>query len=148
MWIEQELYDKITQVMPIPATSIVVFWGDRILFCKKRIPPLAGYWQLPGGRINLGETPMQAASRELKEETGIDTDGFIELKTATFFHKEREDISINFMVVVISPEVKLNYEHSEYIWAPLDNLPYPIDGVTLEVVKDAVVRRCKNGLER
>jgi 8-oxo-dGTP pyrophosphatase MutT (NUDIX family) len=35
----------------------------------------AGYSQVPGGKIDPGETPRQAATRELMEETGLDVEG-------------------------------------------------------------------------
>lgn len=41
--------------------------GDRVLFVKD----LKDVWELPGGRINPGETPVQALARELKEELGF-----------------------------------------------------------------------------
>ena len=47
--------------------------GEQILFIKEYRPPI-GKWiyQLPAGLIDPGETPAQAAARELKEETGAD----------------------------------------------------------------------------
>jgi len=57
---------------PIPATCLVVVdTKDRVLLVKRSVAPKKGFWCLPGGFMELGETPEQAALRELKEETGI-----------------------------------------------------------------------------
>ncbi len=48
----------------------IVFLNDSILLLKKR----KGMWVLPKGRVEQGETTIQAAVREVKEETGIDVD--------------------------------------------------------------------------
>lgn len=46
--------------------------NTRILITRRRDDQvLAGYWELPGGKIEPSETPAQAAIRELKEEVGI-----------------------------------------------------------------------------
>jgi len=57
---------------PVPATCLVVVdEKNRLLLVKRSIEPKKGYWCLPGGFMELGETPEQAALRELKEETNL-----------------------------------------------------------------------------
>ncbi|VEN75064.1 NUDIX hydrolase [Candidatus Desulfarcum epimagneticum] len=57
---------------PIPATCVVaVDKSGRILLVKRSEPPKVGFWCLPGGFMELGETPEGAALREFEEETGL-----------------------------------------------------------------------------
>jgi ADP-ribose pyrophosphatase YjhB (NUDIX family) len=53
-------------------------WEDRILLCRRAIEPRYGYWTLPAGFMENGETPGQGAIRETLEEAGAR----IELKAA------------------------------------------------------------------
>lgn len=53
----------------------VTFAGQPYALLVRRLyPPYAGCWALPGGHIDPGETPTQAAVRELAEETGVHLD--------------------------------------------------------------------------
>ncbi|KAB2907345.1 MAG: NUDIX hydrolase [Dechloromonas sp.] len=50
----------------------VAEWQGSILMCRRAIEPRNGYWTLPGGFMENGETTAQAACRETLEEAGAD----------------------------------------------------------------------------
>jgi 8-oxo-dGTP diphosphatase len=54
--------------------AVVEFQDRRILLVKRRTVPFKGYWALPGGRVEAGETVEQTVVREVKEETGVDVE--------------------------------------------------------------------------
>ena len=59
----------------IDGASVIIRDGDRILLVKRAREPFKGYWSLPGGRVEAGETAKEAAAREAKEETGLMVSG-------------------------------------------------------------------------
>jgi len=60
-----------TQVYPRAGVSAAVFRGGEVLLVQRGKGAYAGSWSLPGGAIELGETAIEAARRELSEETGL-----------------------------------------------------------------------------
>lgn len=64
---ERPIYEN-----PIPATCMVVVdTFDQVLLVKRSVEPQKGMWCLPGGFIELYESPEAGALRELDEETGL-----------------------------------------------------------------------------
>ncbi len=56
----------------VAAHVLVIDPEERVLLVHgSGIGPAAGYWVLPGGGVEPGETPLQVAIREVREETGL-----------------------------------------------------------------------------
>jgi ADP-ribose pyrophosphatase len=65
---------------PGSAVMIAVDEKDRILLVKQfRLPAEKDLWELPAGRIDKGENALQAAKRELREETGYEAKKWVKL---------------------------------------------------------------------
>jgi len=64
---------------PKVVVGSVVAAGDRILMCRRAIEPRKGYWTLPAGYLELGETLEEGAAREALEEAeaSIAIDGIL-----------------------------------------------------------------------
>lgn len=50
----------------------VLVAGDRVLLAQRGKSPDRGLWGFPGGHVEPGETALEAARRELREETGLE----------------------------------------------------------------------------
>lgn len=120
--------------MPRPALTadtVVLAGPDEDLFVlliKRGNPPFAGAWALPGGFIDPGETPEEAARRELAEETGLDWTGSLDI--VDIYGEPGRDprgwtISAAYLAVapVEPPAVLGGDDAAEAGWFPLAELP-------------------------
>jgi len=57
---------------PRMVVGCIVEHGGRVLMCKRAIEPRRGYWTVPAGYLELGESAAQGAVRETHEEAGAD----------------------------------------------------------------------------
>lgn len=55
---------------PINVVGTLPVWGDQVLLCRRNIEPRKGFWTLPAGFLELGESTAQGACRETDEEAG------------------------------------------------------------------------------
>lgn len=62
---------NIIEKRPLVGAIAVVCHLDRVILVQRGKAPSVGMWGFPGGHVELGETALQAAARELLEETGV-----------------------------------------------------------------------------
>lgn len=61
-------------VTPLLTVDIIILAERKLVLIQRLNPPYQGYWALPGGFVDIGETVENAAIREAKEETGLDVE--------------------------------------------------------------------------
>lgn len=116
----------------------------------KRAPGViyAGSWRMVGGKIEAGEKAYETAIRELREETGLVPDRLWSVPYINSFYeasKDRVNIIPVFAARVLSADVCLSREHSEYKWCLYDEarelLPWPAQTEGLRIVHEYIVKQ-------
>ena len=108
---------------PKPAVGIYILDGNKVLLAKRAIDPLKGYWDSVGGFIEEGEDPGEAASRETKEETGLDIESCEILGAGKDKYGEEDTVVIGFVAKIKSGVPKPSDDVSKLKWFSLNDLP-------------------------
>lgn len=99
--------------------------GKYLFLLRNPHKPQGGTWAIPGGKVDAGETPKQAAIREFYEETGVNLTPSAVTFSGDMYVKTDEGKDVLFHVFKADTDevsqVKLSTsEHSAYKWMSLD----------------------------
>jgi 8-oxo-dGTP diphosphatase len=110
--------------------GVLVVRDGLFLFLKRAGAHEGGTWCTPGGHIDYGETPVETAIRETKEETGITLAGgkIVGITNDVFEGTPNHYVTLWVLPDAVGDEgVTLKEdESSEYGWFPIDALPSPL----------------------
>jgi 8-oxo-dGTP diphosphatase len=119
----------------VPAAYVVVRRGDEVLLLlRANTGYMDGYWAVPAGHVEQGESAIAAAVRELKEEVGLHVDP-ADLVPVTAMHRTGgngdpidERVDFFFMASKWSGEPRLMEPEKAagLEWYSLDKLPEPL----------------------
>jgi 8-oxo-dGTP diphosphatase len=110
---------------PQLAVSAAIFRGDKILLVRRARSPAKGFYSLPGGRVEFGETLHAALHREVAEETAlkIDIAGLAAWREVMpTAEGSGHFVILSFAARWIAGEPHLNEELDDYLWLAPDAL--------------------------
>ncbi|MGQ0429236.1 MAG: NUDIX hydrolase [Gammaproteobacteria bacterium] len=97
--------------------------GGRILLCRRAIEPRRGYWTVPAGFMENGETLQQAAARECWEEALARVE--IGRPCAIVHVLHAEQVHVMFRAALAGPDFGIGAESLEVKLAAEDEIPWP-----------------------
>ena len=106
-------------LLPISVKGVLIRRGRVLVLRNGR-----GEWELPGGRLDDGESPEETLIREMREETGLAVE-VVSLADAWVF-----EVTPGKKVLILEyacrlkgeRRVTISHEHSEHAWLPLAKL--------------------------
>ena len=136
---------------PFLGIGALIFDGDSILLAERGHEPLKGWWSLPGGILETGETLLNGIKREVREETGLEVEPeaifeiFERIMPDAEGRTEYHYVLIDYTCRVIGGALEAGSDVSHAVWVREEDLvAYQITEGTLAVVQRAFRARTKD----
>lgn len=104
-------------------TAALLVRGNTVLICRRRWDKQhPGKWELPGGKVEPGETLAQCVRRELWEELGIDAEPGRELGHVQYHYPDGPECDIAFIQIARFAGTPTNHCFADMRWVQLGEL--------------------------
>ena len=113
---------------PIVGIGAVIINEGKIALIKRGNEPSKGKWTIPGGLVELGESPEQAVIRETKEETGLDVENPSLIDVVSNVDLDEKGkvkyhyVIIDYFVHVKNGTAQAASDAVELCWVPFDEV--------------------------
>jgi ADP-ribose pyrophosphatase YjhB (NUDIX family) len=139
---------------PRVGVGAIVLHGGRVLLVRRGQPPALGLWSVPGGLVDLGETTVQAARREVEEECGlkvriVELAGVLDRVTRDGDGRVRYHwVLVDYLAVPESDDViTAGSDAAEVRWVTIDDVEQlPITEGLLQMIRRAAALAGEGGL--
>lgn len=120
-WIPDDDWATIVANVPIVSVDLLVRYDGGLLLGKRTNEPAKGYWFMPGGRVQKGETRFEAVYRIGKEELEVDVEIVEALGAFEHFYESSDVSGMNtkhylangYVVDVVGGELQPDEQHAE-----------------------------------
>ncbi len=106
---------------PKVVVGVLATWEDKLLMCRRAIEPRRGYWTLPAGFMEMGETPEEGAAREAWEEARAQLE-IVDL-LAVYSLRHISQLQLFYRARLSSPDVSAGPESEDVGLFSFDRLP-------------------------
>lgn len=131
---------SIHYINPRIIVGCLPIWDDKIMICRRGIEPQLGYWTLPAGFMELGETTEQGAIRETFEETRAEVE--IEHLHGIYNIPQIDQVYFLYRAKMTSAKFEITPESTEIKLVSPQQIPW--DELAFEVMKTALKQYADN----
>lgn len=126
---------------PVIGVGGVVVQNGRALIVKRAHEPRKGEWSLPGGTVELGETLIEAVTREIREETGLEVNVGDVVEVFDRVHRLAGRIQYHFVIIdylcrPIGGTLQAGDDADDVAWVSVDELErYGVNEFATRVIR-------------